>query len=219
MTYPELSIVIVSFNTRRMTLRCLESLFNDTNGLEIEVVVLDNDSSDGSADAIEQSFKQVKCIRSPNNVGFGPGNNKAAKAASGKHILLLNPDTIVKNNAVAILYNFSYVDGWEKTSDSIFEMMNLIFGQSVYFVNESLAYYGVVRPPVNYYPSPDPFINELGEYLASIFSVFGMSFVLSTFTRFIAMLFVMKKSGLDHHFSQTFHFRHFALKYSSSKLL
>jgi hypothetical protein len=96
---------------------------------------------------------------------------------------------------MSILFSWSYMDGWTQTTESVFEIMDLIFGQSVYFVNESLSYYGIVRPPVNYYPSPDPFINELGSYLGSIFSVFGMSFVLSTFTRFFAMLFVMRKRG------------------------
>lgn len=103
----DVSIVIVSFNTRQMTLRCLESLFQDTNGLAFEVIVFDNASSDGSADAVEKSFSEVRCIRSLLNIGFGPGNNEAIKIASGKYLLLLNPDTIVQNNAVATLHSFA----------------------------------------------------------------------------------------------------------------
>lgn len=110
MVSKDVSIVIVSFNTRMMTLRCLKALFNDTSGLEFEVIVLDNNSSDGSADSIESDFTQVKLIRSKNNIGFGAGNNQAAKQASGKYILLLNPDTMVKNNAIKKLYEFAQIN-------------------------------------------------------------------------------------------------------------
>lgn len=107
MSSTEVSIIIVSYNTRELTLRCLDNLFHHTSGIDFEVIVLDNDSSDGSADAIEKKYDQVKLVRSLRNLGFAAGNNEAAKTASGKYILLLNPDTIVIKNAVKKLFDFA----------------------------------------------------------------------------------------------------------------
>ncbi len=96
---------------------------------------------------------------------------------------------------ISISMNLGYSDGWEFTPEGLLEMMSIIFGQSVYFVNESLAFYGIIRPQVNLMPSDNPIINEFGLYLGSIFTVFGMGFVLTTVVRFFTMLFIMRKSG------------------------
>jgi N-acetylglucosaminyl-diphospho-decaprenol L-rhamnosyltransferase len=103
----EVSIVVVSFDTRELTLECLRSIHRETTNLEFEVIVFDNASSDGSADAIAAEFPQVRLIRSSRNVGFAAANNLAAAEARGEYLLLLNPDTVVLDNTVNKLLAFA----------------------------------------------------------------------------------------------------------------
>ncbi|MBV8682964.1 MAG: glycosyltransferase family 2 protein [Caulobacteraceae bacterium] len=106
---PELdvSILIVSYNTREMTLATIASVFEQAQGARFEVIVVDNASSDGSAEAIASRFPQVKLIASQENLGFGGGNNLAGEAARGRRILLLNPDTVVLDHAIDRLCAFA----------------------------------------------------------------------------------------------------------------
>jgi len=105
---PTLSILIISYNTRAMTLECVRSVFDQTSETEFELIVLDNASSDGSADAIEAEFgDRVRLIRSQDNLGFAGGNNEAAKCAKGDFLLLLNPDTVTLDGAIDKLMAFA----------------------------------------------------------------------------------------------------------------
>ena len=97
---PDVSILVVSYNTRDLTVACLRSVFEQTNGVNFEVIVVDNRSADGSADAIAEEFPAVKLIRLDENIGFARANNLAAKHASCEYLLLLNPDTVVLDGAV-----------------------------------------------------------------------------------------------------------------------
>jgi GT2 family glycosyltransferase len=102
-----LSVLMVSFNTRHLTLDCLRSLNAETLDISFEVIVVDNGSSDGSARAIAEAFPQVRLIALDKNLGFGPANNLAAKQAVGKYVLLLNSDTVVLDRAVDRLIAFA----------------------------------------------------------------------------------------------------------------
>lgn len=104
---PEVSVIVVSFNTKDMTLAAIRSVVDLTKGVSYELIVLDNASSDGSADAIAQEFPDVRLIRSPDNLGFGRANNLAAEAAVGEYVLLLNPDTLVFEDSIAALVDFA----------------------------------------------------------------------------------------------------------------
>ena len=104
---PELSILIVSYNTRALTLAALESLYAHPPPVPFEVILLDNASSDGSLDAIRAAFPQVIAIDQRENVGFAAGNNIAAERARGRRILLLNPDTIVLPSSFPALWAFA----------------------------------------------------------------------------------------------------------------
>jgi len=102
------SILVISYNTREMTLACLRSLFDRSAMPGQQVIVLDNASCDGSADAIEAEFGgRVELLRLPHNIGFAAGNNRAARRATGEWLLLLNPDTIVLDDAVGKLLCFA----------------------------------------------------------------------------------------------------------------
>lgn len=103
----DLSVLIVSYNTRELTLACLRSLYAETHGLGFEVIVADNASSDGSAPAIAAEFPTVRLIARQDNLGFARANNLAAEHATGEYLLLLNPDTVVLDGAVRKLVAFA----------------------------------------------------------------------------------------------------------------
>lgn len=94
------SIIIVNWNTRDLLLRCIKSIEEKTQNLPYEIIVVDNASSDDSAEAVRQQYPRVKLIASDENLGFAAGNNTALKHANGEYILLLNPDTIVEDDAI-----------------------------------------------------------------------------------------------------------------------
>ena len=104
---PTVSILIVSYNTRDMTIACLRSIMDQARDETFEVIVVDNTSTDGSADEIERQFSDVTLIRSPHNLGFARANNLAAVHAKGEYILLLNPDTVVLDRAVDRIVEFA----------------------------------------------------------------------------------------------------------------
>lgn len=100
------SIIIVNYNTKELINNCLESIFEQTLGIPFEVIVVDNDSNDGSQKNILQNFPNIKYIGLNKNIGFGLANNEGLKIATGKNILFLNPDTKLLNNAVKILSDY-----------------------------------------------------------------------------------------------------------------
>jgi GT2 family glycosyltransferase len=89
----DLSIIIVNWNTRELTARCLETIAAATHAASYEIIVVDNASSDGSADMIHERFPDVRLIRNTANAGFGVANNQGMAVARGRHMLLLNSDT------------------------------------------------------------------------------------------------------------------------------
>ena len=104
---PELSILLVNWNTRQMTLDCLASIVAETKHTDYEIIVLDNGSSDGSAEAIAHQFPQVRLIASAENLGFARATNLQAREARGDKLLLLNTDTVVLDGAIDALMEFS----------------------------------------------------------------------------------------------------------------
>lgn len=104
---PKLSIIVVSYNTRELTLACISSVFEQSTGGLFELLVIDNASTDESADAITTALPQVSLQRSETNLGFAGANNAAAERAEGKYLLLLNPDTEVLDAAVDKLVDFA----------------------------------------------------------------------------------------------------------------
>ncbi len=96
----DVTIVVVSFNTRDLTSQCLKSIYSETGNVNFQVVVVDNASTDGSAQMVAEQFPQVTLIQNADNRGFAAANNQAFAIARGRHILLLNSDTIVLDRAI-----------------------------------------------------------------------------------------------------------------------
>lgn len=101
MNRPTLSIIIVSWNTRDILRDCLESVYANLSGLDCEVLVIDNASSDGSPQMVETQFPQAALVKNPDNRGFAAANNQGMKLAKGSYILLLNSDTIVLGDVLS----------------------------------------------------------------------------------------------------------------------
>jgi GT2 family glycosyltransferase len=97
----EVSVIIVSFNTREILRECLQSVLLESDGLETEILVVDNDSSDGSAEMVERDFPQVILMRAGINLGFGAANNLALERARGRYFILLNSDAFFQRGALA----------------------------------------------------------------------------------------------------------------------
>jgi GT2 family glycosyltransferase len=91
----QLSVIIVNYNVKYFLEQCLRSVFNASKNCKVEVFVVDNNSIDDSVELVKTKFPEVKLIENKINLGFSKANNQAIKMASGKYILLLNPDTVV----------------------------------------------------------------------------------------------------------------------------
>jgi len=91
----KLSIVVLSYNTKELTLNCLKSLLAVESEVDFEIIVPDNGSSDGSVEAIRDQFREVCVIENKANLGFAAGNNTAKAFVAGEYVLFLNSDTIV----------------------------------------------------------------------------------------------------------------------------
>jgi GT2 family glycosyltransferase len=96
----KLSIVIICWNDLKVIGDCLRSIYAGTHSTELEVIVSDNGSSDGSAAFIRQHYPQVRVIENGTNLGFGKGNNVGIRASRGDYVLILNPDTIIHDGAL-----------------------------------------------------------------------------------------------------------------------
>lgn len=101
-----LSVVILSWNTKELTLACLRALFAETPRHAREVIVVDNGSQDGSADTIAAAFPQVRLVRNAENRLYAAGNNQGAALASAEFLCTLNSDTEVRPGALDRLVDF-----------------------------------------------------------------------------------------------------------------
>lgn len=108
----DISIIIVSYNTKELLADCLKSIKVATSNLITEIFVVDNNSSDGTNVMVNKDFPHVKLIANHENVGFSCANNQALKKAIGKYVLILNPDTKLMPETIKVMK--SYMD---KNSD------------------------------------------------------------------------------------------------------
>lgn len=96
----KLSIVIVSWKVKELLSECVESIYRETQNIDFEVFVVDNNSQDGTVEMLKQDFPQVNLIANKTNNGFARANNQAIDKARGEYVLLLNPDTKILDQAL-----------------------------------------------------------------------------------------------------------------------
>lgn len=108
MFFPEmdLSVIIVNYNVRQFLENALASVYRAMEGVQGEVFVVDNASDDGSVEMVREKFPAVQLIENKANVGFAKANNAALKKATGRYLLLLNPDTIVQEDTFSVMMKF-----------------------------------------------------------------------------------------------------------------
>jgi len=102
----DISIIVVSFNTKGLLLDCLASVFETVKGISFEIWVVDNNSTDGTVEATREKYPTVKIIKNTENVGFAAANNQAFRLMNGDYALLLNTDAVLTDGAVKGLFDF-----------------------------------------------------------------------------------------------------------------
>lgn len=104
----EVSVIIVNYNSASLLINAVNSIFEHTKDVSFEVIVVDNASPDGSGSVVENYFgNKIEFIQSKENIGFGRANNIAIDRAKGNYVFLLNPDTLLLNNAIWYFYDFA----------------------------------------------------------------------------------------------------------------
>lgn len=107
MQLPDVSIIIVNWNTAKLLRNCLASIRQEMKTYSAEVIVVDNASGDESAEMVRNEFPEFKLIANHDNLGFAKANNQGLDIATGRYMLLLNPDTVVLNGAVDAMISFA----------------------------------------------------------------------------------------------------------------
>ena len=100
----DVSFIIVSWNAREYLLECLESIPLTVENCTYEIIVVDNDSSDGSPEAVEQRYPNARLIRTGSNLGFAKGNNIGIRESSGRFLCLMNSDVVLRRGCIDRLY-------------------------------------------------------------------------------------------------------------------
>lgn len=120
----DLSVIIVSYNTKELTLACIETVLNSVcDPYKIEVLVVDNASTDGTVEEIRSTYPSALCIKNRTNVGFSKANNRGIEVAHGRYVLLLNSDTEVPGNTLKdlIVYMDKHADVGATTGKLLLE--------------------------------------------------------------------------------------------------
>lgn len=139
----KLSVIIVNYNVKHFLEQCLKSVSEALNGVDGEVIIVDNNSVDGSVEMVRNKFPSFTIIENKENVGFSKANNQAIRISSGEYVLLLNPDTVVQEDTFSKCLDFM-----DKTSDAGGLGVQMIDGKGR-FLPESKR--GLPTPAVAFY--------------------------------------------------------------------
>ena len=100
----KISVIIVSYNCKAFLDYCLQSVIKALKQIDSEILVVDNCSTDGSVEYLKSKKYDFRIIENKENLGFSKANNKAAKSAKGEYLFFLNPDTIIPEDLICLLY-------------------------------------------------------------------------------------------------------------------
>lgn len=104
----ELSVIIVNYNVKHYISQCLDSVMLAAEGLDVEIIVVDNHSSDGSVKYLRKNYPNIRIMASSHNLGFSRANNIALRRAQGEFVLLLNPDTVLEQDTLRECLSFMH---------------------------------------------------------------------------------------------------------------
>ncbi len=110
-TEPDVSVIVVNWNLKGILHECLESVRRGSAGLAVELIVIDNASSDGSAGMVSEEFPEAQLIRNAGNHGFARASNQGMRTARGCYLLLLNNDVVARKGAISRLVEFMDAHG------------------------------------------------------------------------------------------------------------
>ncbi|NLR65289.1 glycosyltransferase family 2 protein [Chitinophaga varians] len=130
----DVSVIIVSYNTRDLTLDSIDSVKKFTSGVSYEVIVVDNASSDGTVEAVRERFPDIKLIVNSENVGFGRANNQAVRMSRARYVFLLNSDAYLIDNSI-----LSFVQFMDQPSNADVAVCG---GELISGDNQKMASYG-----------------------------------------------------------------------------
>ena len=102
----DVSVIIINYKTKKLTVDCIDSVYKNTDQVDFEIILVDNNSKDGTIEYISHQYPSVIIKEMEENVGFGRANNAGAELASGKYLFLLNSDTILLENTIKYFYEF-----------------------------------------------------------------------------------------------------------------
>ncbi len=102
----DISFIIVNWNTRDILINCIHSIYHTVRDIDFEICVVDNNSNDGSQEAVRKHFPKVTLIENSSNTGFGHANNQALKIMEGRFAVLLNSDTLLQEESIKNLHSF-----------------------------------------------------------------------------------------------------------------
>lgn len=102
----DITVSIVSYNSKAVLKDCIDSVINNNTEVSIEIIVVDNASTDGSSDLIKTAFPHLTLIENRENVGFGRAHNQSFRISNGKYFLILNPDTLIFPRALEKIITF-----------------------------------------------------------------------------------------------------------------
>jgi GT2 family glycosyltransferase len=102
----DVSIVIISWKMKNLLEKCLQSILNFSNGLQFELIVIDNNSNDGTSEMIKNNFPEVKLIQNNRNKGVAPARNQGIRVSKGKYIMILDADVELLENSICKLFQF-----------------------------------------------------------------------------------------------------------------
>lgn len=103
---PVVSVVIVTWNAKEITEKCLQSIFGALLDMPFEVIVVDNASSDGTKEMVLQEFPNVRLISNEENIGYGPAHNKGFQRSRGRYLLVLNNDVMISNDSLRKMVDY-----------------------------------------------------------------------------------------------------------------
>jgi GT2 family glycosyltransferase len=132
----DVSIVIVNYNTKTLLDQCISSIYGMTKDVSFEIIVSDNNSTDGSVELLHSKYPDIIILNNMMNLGFGRANNRGIRKASGKYIFYLNSDTLLLNNVVKYFFDYFEEYGDEKSIGALGSSLVNINGEYIHSYGE-----------------------------------------------------------------------------------